>query len=128
MILTKYLKTNNMSIYEYTNYLYSKMEYNIFNINNGIPTRFDKSYWIYPEKIVNITDITLYNNSEIGMQWSNDSFILNEDIWIPYIINSTQNFGDEYYKRFYPVLELQLMKSGYRIAYYFDELVRLYYI
>lgn len=111
-MINKYLKINDIKdIYTYTDYLYSKMNFN------------NKTDWIYPRGYRSLIEKTDNGNSKLATDWSMESFELNKNIWLDYFKNTTQDFGEDYYYHHYNTVELQLMKAGYRIGFYLNEIV-----
>jgi hypothetical protein len=51
------------------------------------------------------------------IEWSNDSDEFNcKVVWPPFDQDPDQDFAADYYEKAIPVIELQLMKGGYRLA------------
>ncbi|KAI8928914.1 S1/P1 nuclease [Entophlyctis helioformis] len=64
-----------------------------------------------------LTAVSRYGNSLAAIDWAVDSNKYDcTVVWPAYDANPDQNFGTNYYRQAFPVVDIQIAKGGYRLA------------
>ncbi|KAH6565187.1 hypothetical protein BASA62_007421 [Batrachochytrium salamandrivorans] len=100
------------NIRRYAHYLINRIKY---ERKHGRTSR-----WLSRRSIF---DVNGRGNSMIAMEWAKGSNALScSAVWSAYYANPKQDFSTGFYKKIRPIIDLQLAKSAYRLAFLINKI------